>query len=136
MSEVSSLWILVLAVLAVALVVTIVALTLRRRRDSGPLGSAQAALAGGPDAASGDTDAGALADGVAELLSATRSGGIVADRSGRVLRATSSALTFGLIRGRELSHPELSVLFDAVLADGRTREREFESARGPLGQGR
>ncbi len=76
-----------------------------------------------------------LATGVAELLAATRSGGIIAARDGRVLRATTTALTFGLVRGRELTHPELRRVFDLVLTDGQTRESEFESARGPVGPG-
>ncbi len=77
-----------------------------------------------------------LATGVAELLAATRSGGIIAARDGRVLRATSTAVSFGLVRGRELIHPELRRVFDLVLIDGQTRESEFESARGPVGAGR
>ncbi len=79
---------------------------------------------------------GALAIGVAELLTATRSGGILTARDGRVLRATSSALVFGLVRGSELTHQDLRKVFDEVLGDGRTREVEFESARGPVGAGR
>lgn len=78
----------------------------------------------------------ALATGVAELLAATRSGGIVAARDGRVLRATATALTFGLVRGRDLIHPELLRVVDLVLTDGQTRESEFESARGPVSASR
>lgn len=137
MSQVSVLWVAVLAVLAAALLVVIISLTRRIARDSDSRGSAQAErTAGHGRGVDSEGDADVLADGVIELLAATRSGGIVADRSGRVLRATSSALTFGLVRGRELSHPELSTLFSLVLGDGRTREGEFESARGPVGQGR
>ncbi|MGB3829688.1 MAG: ATP-binding protein, partial [Ornithinimicrobium sp.] len=91
-----------------------------------------------PQSLTGEVDHahGTLAIGVAELLAATRSGGILAARDGRVLRATSSALTFGLVRGNDLTHPELRRIFDLVLSDGRAREVEFDSARGPVGAGR
>ncbi|MGB7449455.1 MAG: ATP-binding protein [Ornithinimicrobium sp.] len=77
-----------------------------------------------------------LADGVAELLAATRSGGFVVGRDNRVLHATSSASTFGLVRGNDIVHPGLKDLYRTVLDDGRTREGELESARGPVGAGR
>lgn len=138
MSDVNALWILVLAVLAAALVITIIALPRRKQGRQLPTRGASASVT---PANAGEEPAGAkpdveLVDGVAELLAATRSGGIVADRSGRVLRATPSALTFGLIRGHELSHPDLLKLFMSVLGDGGTRDGEFESARGPVGRGR
>ncbi|MGB3186546.1 MAG: ATP-binding protein [Ornithinimicrobium sp.] len=141
MGDISALWILVLAVLAAALLITIIALPRRKPDIQPPTRDASAIPPSAnpgenPDDPKSDVAAEELADGVAELLAATRSGGIVADRSGRVLRATSSALTFGLIRGRELSHPDLLELFMLVLGDGGTRDGEFESARGPVGQGR
>ncbi len=77
-----------------------------------------------------------LATGVAELLAATRSGGIIVARDGRVLQATSTASTFGLVRGHELAHSELRRVFELVLTDGQTRESEFESARGRVGASR
>lgn len=127
---------------AVLLAVAIVGLLLFRARRARGLDTADTSsgqsLASGPKSLTGDVDHvhGTLAIGVAELLAATKSGGILAARDGRVLRATSSALTFGLVRGSELSHPDLKKVFDLVLSDGRPREAEFESARGPVGVGR
>ena len=140
MGDVNALWILGIAVLAAALVITIIALPRRKPGTQPTNGDASASTASknpGDEPAGPKPDGAAqeLVDGVAELLAATRSGGIVADRSGRVLRATSSALTFGLIRGQELTHPDLLKLFMLVLGDGNTRDGEFESARGPVGQG-
>lgn len=127
----TSIPLLVVAVIAIVLLAAVVALVAQ-------LVAARRALAHNatPVILAEDQAHQALATGVAELLAATRSGGIIAARDGRVLRATSKALTFGLVRGRELTHPELRRVFDLVLADGQTRESEFESARGPVGAGR
>lgn len=127
--------VMVAVVVVLVLVVAVLVLRVRQLRD----GRADANSPGSdPQGLTGVVEHahGALAIGVAELLAATRSGGILAARDGRVLRATSSALTFGLIRGNELTHPDLRRVFDLVLTEGRTREVEFESARGPVGAGR
>lgn len=127
--------VMVAVLVVLLLIVGVLMLRLRQLREggteSGPSRPDPQSLTGALEHAHGT-----LAIGVAELLAATRSGGILTARDGRVLRATPSALTFGLIRGSELTHPDLRRIFDQVLGDGRTREVEFESARGPVGAGR
>jgi two-component system, OmpR family, sensor histidine kinase SenX3 len=75
-------------------------------------------------------------EGVGEVLAVLRSGGIVVDRAARVRLASSPVAAFGLVRGEDLVRPELRELVEAVGRDGMIREREFEIARGPLGEGR
>ena len=134
----SSTALLLLVVLVLVLLVTVagIALLLIRRppRAGGDTPAPASTGTGSPDAAREASVR--LADGVAELLAATRSGGFVVGRDGRVLRATSSAETFGLVRGNDIVHARLKELYRDVLDDGRTREGEFESARGPVGAGR
>ncbi|MDQ3359572.1 MAG: two-component sensor histidine kinase, partial [Actinomycetota bacterium] len=77
-----------------------------------------------------------LPAGVSDVLGVLRSGGIVVDGSGRVLEASSSAVSHGLVRGSDLTHNELRHLSRQVLRDGIIREAELELARGPLGAGR
>jgi two-component system sensor histidine kinase SenX3 len=76
-----------------------------------------------------------LPRGVQDVLSVLRAGGIVVDRSGRVLTASSSSVAFGLVRGQDLLHEGLRSLVSAVQRDGVIREGEYEIARGPLGAG-
>ncbi|HKJ12992.1 MAG TPA: ATP-binding protein [Ornithinimicrobium sp.] len=122
-------------VLLAVLVGVGVLLTSRRSRQGGAPRQAPAVAEGAAPADAAE-DQTRLADGVSELLEATRSGGLVVGRDGRVVRATSSALTFGLVRGNDIVHAGLKELFSQVRADGRPRESELESARGPLGEGR
>ncbi len=75
-------------------------------------------------------------EGVGEVLAVLRSGGIVLDRAGRVRLASTSLAAFGLTRGEDLVRPQLRELVEAVQRDGMIREREFEIALGPLGEGR
>jgi len=113
---------------------TVLAVLLIRRRQSA---SAPPDATVGPDARTGpQEELTRLADGVTELLEATRSGGLVVGRDGRVLRATSSAVRFALVRGNDIAQPRLRELFSQVQADGQTREAELESARGSVGGGR
>ncbi len=121
------------AAVVIALAVALSVHLLRRDRDAAASRDAHSQQHGDGDPS---TPSDQLAVGIAELLAATRSGGLVADGDGRVLRATSSALTFGLVRDTEIVHPELKHLFNLVRADGRAREAEFESARGPVGAAR
>jgi two-component system, OmpR family, sensor histidine kinase SenX3 len=78
----------------------------------------------------------AVPDGVGQVLAVLSAGGIVLDRAARVRLASASVAAFGLTRGENLIRPELRELADAVHRDGMIREREFETARGPLGEGR
>ncbi len=74
--------------------------------------------------------------GVDDVLGVLRSGGIVVDSATRVRSASAAEAAFGLVRGQELIHPDLRELVGQVQRDGMIREREFEVARGPLGEGR
>ncbi|GGK76978.1 sensor histidine kinase [Ornithinimicrobium pekingense] len=74
--------------------------------------------------------------GVGEVLAVLRAGGIVVDNAMRVRLASTSVVPFGLVRGEDLVRPELRDLAEAVQRDGMIREREFDIARGPLGEGR
>lgn len=77
-----------------------------------------------------------LPPGVAEVLGALRVGGVVISATGRVVTLTSSAVTYGLVRGEELVHSELRHLHRRVIDDGVIRETEIDLARGPLGTSR
>lgn len=75
--------------------------------------------------------------GVADVLAVLRSGAVVVDGpSGRVVRASSSAVSLGLVRRDDLHHPQLREMVREVLSDGIIRETELELPRGPLGHGR
>ena len=74
--------------------------------------------------------------GVAAVLSVLRAAGIVVDRRGRVRIASATATAQGLVRGDALVHPRLRELVTKVLGDGRIRQEELVSYRGPLAAGR
>ncbi len=77
-----------------------------------------------------------LAPGVLDVLAVLRSSAIVLDRDDAVVKASPSAYSYGLVRGSEVTRPELIEQARAVRRDGVIRESELELARGPLGQGR
>jgi two-component system, OmpR family, sensor histidine kinase SenX3 len=77
----------------------------------------------------------ALPLGVAEVLAAVRTGGLVVDRAGRVVVTTSAAPAFGLVRSSELVDPQLRRLAAAVLQDKVIRETELDLKTGPFGTG-
>lgn len=83
-----------------------------------------------------EPDPTALPAGVADVLAVLRSSGIVVDSADAVINNSPSAVTYGLVRGRELVHNELRHLARQVRRDGVIREAKLELARGPLGQGR
>jgi two-component system, OmpR family, sensor histidine kinase SenX3 len=74
-----------------------------------------------------------LPAGVGDVLAVLRSPAVVLDLSGGVVRATPSAVAFGLVRGRELVHAGLRDLIAESRSLGLVRERELELPRGPLG---
>ncbi len=78
----------------------------------------------------------ALPLGVAEVLAAVRTGGLVVDRAGRVVTTTSAAPAFGLVRASELVDPQLRHLAALVLKDKVIRETELDQPTGPFGTGR
>ncbi|MDE3720842.1 ATP-binding protein [Nocardiopsis sp. N85] len=69
-----------------------------------------------------------LPPGIAEVLSALPSSAVVLDSADRVLRASSAARAFGIVRGEELVIDELLALARQVRRDGVIRETEIEVA--------
>ncbi len=73
-------------------------------------------------------DGSTLPPGIAEVLSALPSSAVVLDSADRVLRASSAARAFGLVRGEELVIGELLSLARQVRRDGVIRETDIEVA--------
>ncbi|AFR05678.1 MULTISPECIES: sensor histidine kinase [Nocardiopsis] len=73
-------------------------------------------------------EGGALPPGIAEVLSALPSSAVVLDSGDKVLRASSAARAFGLVRGEELVIGELLSLARKVRRDGVIRETDIEVA--------
>src|SRR5690349_3640653 len=67
-----------------------------------------------------------LPPGVASVLAVLPSSAVVLDREDRVLRASSAARAFGLVRGESLMAAELLALARKVRRDGEIRESEIE----------
>lgn len=67
-----------------------------------------------------------LPRGIAEVLTALPSSAVVLDSADRVLRASSAARAFGIVRGEELVISELLALARQVRRDGVIRETEIE----------
>ncbi|MFC0864617.1 sensor histidine kinase [Sphaerimonospora cavernae] len=75
-----------------------------------------------------------LPSGVASVLAVLPSSAVVLDREDRVLRASSAARAFGLVRGDSLMAAELLALARKVRRDGEIRESEIETAGREFGQ--
>jgi two-component system sensor histidine kinase SenX3 len=75
-----------------------------------------------------------LSPGVASVLAVLPSSAVVLDREDRVLRASSAARAFGLVRGDALMAAELLALARKVRRDGEIRESEIETAGRKFGQ--
>ncbi|RNL84029.1 sensor histidine kinase [Halostreptopolyspora alba] len=69
-----------------------------------------------------------LPAGVAEVLAALPSSAVVLDSADRVLRASSAARAYGIVRGSELVIGDLLALARQVRRDGVIRETEIEVA--------
>lgn len=74
-----------------------------------------------------------LPAGVAAVLSVLPSSAVVIDQEDRVLRASSAARAFGLVKGEELVVGELIALARQVRRDGEIRETEIEVAHRKFG---
>ena len=74
-----------------------------------------------------------LPAGVADVLAVLRSSGVVLDGKDRVLRASPTALSMGLVRGDRLLSESMLDLVQATRRDGEIRERKLELPRGPMG---
>ncbi|MDT0304526.1 sensor histidine kinase [Streptomonospora wellingtoniae] len=69
-----------------------------------------------------------LPAGIAEVLAALPSSAVVLDPADRVLRASSAARAYGIVRGEELVISDLLALARQVRRDGVIRETEIEVA--------
>src|SRR6201999_3075785 len=67
-----------------------------------------------------------LPPGIASVLSVLSSSAVVVDSNDRVLRASSAARAFGLVKGDRLMVSELAALARQVRRDGEIREGEFD----------
>jgi two-component system, OmpR family, sensor histidine kinase SenX3 len=76
----------------------------------------------------------ALPEGVADVLAVLRSSGIVVDSTDAVVNNSPAAVANGLVRGQELTQPELLTLARQVRRDGVIREAELELPKGPGGR--
>ena len=76
----------------------------------------------------------ALPDGIADVLSVLRSSGIVLDSADSVVNNSPAAVASGLVRGHDLTQPELLALARQVRRDGVIREVELELPKGPAGR--
>ncbi len=79
-------------------------------------------------------DAAALPAGIADVLAVLRSSGIVLDEADSVVNNSPAAVANGLVRGQELTQPELVTLAGQVRRDGVIREVELELPKGPAGR--
>ncbi|TKK91108.1 two-component sensor histidine kinase [Herbidospora galbida] len=102
------------------LVGTLVMLAIRRQSEPSSV----------PDSPPEET----LSPGVASLLAVLPSSAVVLDREDRVLRASSAARAYGLVRGDTLISAELLALARKVRRDGEIREGEIETSGRKFGQ--
>jgi two-component system, OmpR family, sensor histidine kinase SenX3 len=73
--------------------------------------------------------------GATEVLAALRSAAVVAEKNGRVVRASPTARTVGLVRDARFQHAVLERMVLDVAADGRARDEELELPRSAVGGG-
>ncbi|WP_203338780.1 sensor histidine kinase [Nocardioides limicola] len=71
-------------------------------------------------------------ESVATVLSVLRSSAVVVDSEDQVARASAPAYAMGLVRGNEISYPELGELVQLVRRDGQIRETEMLIGRSGL----
>ena len=79
-------------------------------------------------------EAHALPQGVASVLAVLPSSAVVLDAQDRVMRASSAARAFGLVKGDRLMSAELLALARQVRRDGEIREIEIDVAGRKFGQ--
>ena len=77
-----------------------------------------------------------LPPGASEVLNVLRAASVVLDLTGAIVKTSPAAYAFGLVRGRDLVHPELRSMVAESRSLGLVRERELDLPRGPLGRGR
>ena len=74
--------------------------------------------------------AGALPEGMEQVLAVLRSATLVLDRHDDLVRVAPSAVALGVVRDGELRHAEVSRAVGAVRKDGRPRTLRVRQARG------
>ena len=70
-----------------------------------------------------------IPDGVADVVGALESAGVVVDASNTVLRASDSAMSLGLVADRALANAELMELVQDARASGQAEQRMIELRR-------
>lgn len=93
------------------------------------------ARAAAPGAPRQHAEADGLDRGATEVLAALRSAAVVAEKNGRVVRASPTARTVGLVRDDRFQHPPLERMVLDVAGDGRARDEELEVPRSAVGGG-
>jgi two-component system sensor histidine kinase SenX3 len=73
-------------------------------------------------------------DGVAEVIDALESAGVVLDPSNIVVSASQNAMSLGLVWNNALVHTDLIDAVDRVRRTGEPFEREVQLTRGPFGE--
>jgi two-component system sensor histidine kinase SenX3 len=76
---------------------------------------------------------GGVPDGVAQVLDALESAGVVLDPSNNVVKVSPGALAMGLVWNQSLVHPKLVHLVDEARHSGVPETDDVELARGPFG---
>jgi len=74
--------------------------------------------------------------GVATVLSVLRSSAVLVDENDVVVKASAPAYALGLVRGNEVTDPDLAELVRAVRRDGQIRETELVMPKGSSAQQR
>lgn len=72
-------------------------------------------------------------EGVDEVIDALESAGVVLDSSNNVIKASTMAISLGLVWNQTLVSPDLVALVDQVRRSGQATTRELTLARGPFG---
>jgi two-component system, OmpR family, sensor histidine kinase SenX3 len=72
-------------------------------------------------------------DGVAQMLDAIETAGVVLDASNNVVKASPAAFALGIVWNGTMAHPELAGLVESVRRTGEPVTRDVELVRGPFG---
>jgi len=78
----------------------------------------------------------AVSPGVATVLSVLRSSAVIVDENDVVVKASAPAYALGLVRGNDVTDPDLAELVRAVRRDGQIRETELVMPKGSSAQQR
>ncbi|MFP7762073.1 sensor histidine kinase [Marisediminicola sp. LYQ134] len=76
----------------------------------------------------------AVPDGVDAVIDTLESAAVVIDPSNIVVKASTGALTYGLVWNQSIVHPELLDIVDRVRRSGESISDEIELSRGPSGE--